>query len=479
MLAEDFDTILHNLGMAWLEHPLFHHAPVAIRFEIGGDEPVYLKCTYSDENTEKLTPNPAYVQGALERAIMIYRNLPAPPGILRIDGYPEEKPVESLLTAIQQRAALPAPHEQVTATMMDEDGDTYAQVQFYWDLSKISFQPERLLQEIILGDIGGWNGRGHSSTICTMTVGWIYWAAHGSCYCRSIINSMTGSWNTIWRRLTDCSLRQKNDRTDKKGGIIMGLDIYAGTLTRYYSHNWKTVVQQWAEENGYAFNRITPDGEPADNEEELSPAEVQAAVENWRDQILSAISQPGQPPYAPWIEDNEKPYYTDKPDWDAFGAMLLVAACHTYEEPVPPTVEKDWDFGEHPLIARLASDEERVWSLLRGATWWLPLTDSFLFQGPLPTDDQTMIATLGGLRKELEKLNQLAWQADEDTILDWADTEGYPVDGTIDADGQYSKADIPEHTQYDTQSLARFAFSMFWRAMRFAEEQQVPILLDY
>ena len=50
----------------------------------------------------------------------------------------------------------------------------------------------------------------------------------------------------------------------------MGLDIYAGTLTRYYSHNWKTIVQQWAEENGYTFNRITPDGEPADNEEELS-----------------------------------------------------------------------------------------------------------------------------------------------------------------------------------------------------------------
>ena len=211
----------------------------------------------------------------------------------------------------------------------------------------------------------------------------------------------------------------------------MGLDIYAGTLTRYYSHNWKTVVQQWAEENGYAFNRITPDGEPADNEEELSPAEVQAAVENWRDQILAAISQPDQPPYTPWPEDNERPYYTDKPDWDTFGAMLLVAACHTYGESVPPTVEKDWNFGEHPLIARLASDEERVWSLLRGATWWLPLTDSFLFQGPLPTDDQTMIATLVGLRKELEKLNHLAWQADEDTILGWADTEGYPVDGTV------------------------------------------------
>ena len=86
---------------------------------------------------------------------------------------------------------------------------------------------------------------------------------------------------------------------------------------------------------------------------------------------------------------------------------------------------------------------------------------------------------MGGLRKELEKLNQLAWRADEVTILRWTETEGYPVDGTIVPDGQYSKADIPEHTQYDTQSLAKFSFSMFWQAMRFAEEQQVPILLDY
>ena len=43
----------------------------------------------------------------------------------------------------------------------------------------------------------------------------------------------------------------------------MGLDIYAGTLTRYYSHNWKTVTQQWAEENEWGFQKITPDGEPA------------------------------------------------------------------------------------------------------------------------------------------------------------------------------------------------------------------------
>ena len=40
----------------------------------------------------------------------------------------------------------------------------------------------------------------------------------------------------------------------------MGLDIYAGTLTRYYSHNWKTITQQLAEENGWGFQKITPGG---------------------------------------------------------------------------------------------------------------------------------------------------------------------------------------------------------------------------
>ena len=153
MLAKRFEHILHDLGMAGLEHPLFYHAPVGIRFEIGGEEPIYL-----DRRAAKLKTNPAYVQGALERAAAIYQALPAVPNLLRIDGYPDEEPAESLLAVIRQRAGLPAPDEQFPATELDEDGDTHAQVQFYWDLSKTSFQPELLLREIILGDIGGWNG---------------------------------------------------------------------------------------------------------------------------------------------------------------------------------------------------------------------------------------------------------------------------------------------------------------------------------
>lgn len=232
MLAKRFEHILHDLGMAGLEHPLFYHAPVGIRFKIGGEEPIYL-----DRRAAKLKTNPAYVQGALDRAAAIYRALPAVPDLLRIDGYPDEEPAESLLTVIRQRVGLPVPDEQLSATEQDEDGDTHAQVQFYWDLSKISFQPELLLREIILGDIGGWNGF-VSSVYLAGPGPFLYHlyddrgldvlVAHRSCYCLSIINFMTGFWNTIWRRLTRCSLQQKNDCITEKETLLWDLIFTPG-----------------------------------------------------------------------------------------------------------------------------------------------------------------------------------------------------------------------------------------------------------
>lgn len=36
----------------------------------------------------------------------------------------------------------------------------------------------------------------------------------------------------------------------------MGLDVYSGTLTRYYTHHWKTKAQQYAESHGLKFQTI-------------------------------------------------------------------------------------------------------------------------------------------------------------------------------------------------------------------------------
>ena len=92
-------------------------------------------------------------------------------------------------------------------------------------------------------------------------------------------------------------------------------------------------------------------------EDTLDPDQVRPYMEGWRDHILSALAQPDRPPYTPWPED-----------------------------------------------------PERVWSLLRGATWWLPLSEPFLFRGPLPNENTAVLGTTAGLRIELEWLNRCTAQ---------------------------------------------------------------------
>ena len=69
----------------------------------------------------------------------------------------------------------------------------------------------------------------------------------------------------------------------------MGMDIYAGTFTRYYARNWKTKAQQYAEANGMAFHRISPDGENLDDQDSPDVTEIQKAVSAWTNGLLKAL----------------------------------------------------------------------------------------------------------------------------------------------------------------------------------------------
>jgi hypothetical protein len=121
------------------------------------------------------------------------------------------------------------------------------------------------------------------------------------------------------------------------GGKNMGLDIYAGTLTRYYTHNWKTAAQQFAEASGLNFQTIR-----AGQQEEVSIEEVKEIVTRWRNNIISGLNLDPAPL---WNEDYDStPYYTDKPDWDAVNALLLYISAKYMNKEVPATIEKKFGY---------------------------------------------------------------------------------------------------------------------------------------
>lgn len=253
----------------------------------------------------------------------------------------------------------------------------------------------------------------------------------------------------------------------------MGLDIYAGTMVRYYSRNWKTSVQQWGEANGVQVNIIRPEEQ---NAAPVPVEEITADVISWREQLIQALAGEltGQPH---WNEDNNTtPYYTDKPDWDALNALRLYALCKLQERKVPDTVDKNFDIQKQPAYKKFIKDQNTAISLLHCSGWWLPISDSFMFNGYLPTGHQRMIATTGMLREELERINAIEWNADEQTIIGWRDTEGYPTDA-LWKNGQMEH--IAKHKVFDTVSLAKFAFSILWQAVRHSMQYGTLIIYDY
>ncbi len=250
----------------------------------------------------------------------------------------------------------------------------------------------------------------------------------------------------------------------------MGLDVYSGTLVRYYARNWLTSVQQWGLENGMKVEMVRA------NKEETAPVEdIITGVTQWREAIIEGLE--GNIAHDQmWNEDNDvTPYYTAKPDWCAYEALQLFFAAKYLGERVPEKIPKDFNVFDHPLYKRFMQTKQSSYSLYE-CEWWLPLREMIMFPARLPTGHERVFGTVGLLYAELKEINAIDWKADKQTIRSWVNTEGYPDDAYL-RDGKVEM--VEKHTEYDTVSLAKFAFSIFWQAAEHARKHGTMIILDY
>src|SRR5215207_333720 len=103
----------------------------------------------------------------------------------------------------------------------------------------------------------------------------------------------------------------------------MGLDVYVGSLTRYYTEGPADVVERIARHQAMAVT----DGQDA---EEV----IRAAVLRWRENLSRWLGDRLARPLD-WDESSPAPCVTDKPGWDGYGGALLLAA-HDEHPGLPP-----------------------------------------------------------------------------------------------------------------------------------------------
>ena len=212
------------------------------------------------------------------------------------------------------------------------------------------------------------------------------------------------------------------------------LELFAGTLNRYYCD--------------------------VDTPEEA--ARTNEIVCHWRDTIVGAVKK-AAPEAEPWEENAEKEYLALQLPEMAFGALLTYAASVAYGHKCRETVYPGWDFEAEADVQSARADRSMVMTLLKGASWWLPVQTPIMLRGEVPTGDVATIASAGALMIELLRINEMGWKADEEEVLRWFETEG--------------KMD-PDAKRYSTDSLAKFAYSVFWQLAKFSLQNKVPVIMD-
>ena len=95
-------------------------------------------------------------------------------------------------------------------------------------------------------------------------------------------------------------------------------------------------------------------------------------------------------------------------------------------------------------------------------------------KNPIVLDDEAL-----ELLEELKTYNTFEWNADRETIISWSSTEGYPTDATYSKETGYNELVVNETYEYETESLAKFAFSILWQAAEFSMHHGVVIVFDF
>jgi hypothetical protein len=238
----------------------------------------------------------------------------------------------------------------------------------------------------------------------------------------------------------------------------MGLDIYVGSLTRYYTGDWETAVQQAGQMMGLEVHTVRPQ---RDEETVTDTAVVGEVVDLWMKALAKGLEAHLGGAPCTWEEEPFSAYFTDKPAWDCYGSLLLWAAHAEH-----PELERPGAFVEnwHEASALVASNAEgfdtQFGHLLRtGLELWLPVDFPFTFVAEDVTGRKVGIGSSPALRRQLDRLNEMTWRADEETIRGW-------------------RKRCPEYRS-PVEEGARFAFEILWRLSRHAVEERLPMKLDH
>ncbi|QIK72072.1 hypothetical protein G7070_07070 [Propioniciclava coleopterorum] len=226
----------------------------------------------------------------------------------------------------------------------------------------------------------------------------------------------------------------------------MAFDLYAGSLTRYLSGDWKTAEQL----------RADPETAPGGFDgQELERTLI------WQASLLTELGG-GEP----WAERSDLTYWTSSPRAAGVGGLQLLAAYQEQPDLMPkkgglfsrrkPT-DDPLDPGASAAFQAATAAPTRYATLLSGVQWWLPISGvPAVFSAKAPDGRTVTMGTVTGLRIELANLA---------TAL-----------GMNEAMLNIMSSDEPDMT--DLVAAGTYGLALFIDIAKVADDNRQPLVLD-
>jgi hypothetical protein len=244
----------------------------------------------------------------------------------------------------------------------------------------------------------------------------------------------------------------------------MALDVYVGSLTRYYAGDWESIADKKEKRTRPARTKeartkaARTQGARAVGDAGKDSERIRNAVLAWRDGMQRAL-RPHLSEPLDWAETTEAPWFTGRPGWDGFGSLVLWAAYA--EQPSlrrPAALPEEWD--DDPALVRSNADglRSRYSHLVRNVELWLPAAFDFTFEGEDVDGRRIIVGSATTLGRQLGELNAATWKMDSGELAALA--RNRPSGNSL-------------------ESCARHAFAVMTGLAGRAFEHRLPMKLDY
>ena len=230
----------------------------------------------------------------------------------------------------------------------------------------------------------------------------------------------------------------------------MIVELFVGTLTRYYSEQW----QNGRTRTGHR----SPFGAPKGRDAVDDPVELQGIIAEWLENASFKLKEHLKEPLS-WQEGMLPPYFVGEMGMAGYGGAILLAAYTNHAHlPRPVTYMATWQ-GDPAIEASLkAEKKDALWEVINCGIWF-PMDFAFGIGMKDPSGTPLKAGSIELLWKGLEYLNEVNWGASAEDIAAWRARSLSPTDS------------------FETQ--AQFGFAVFHESCRLAREHRLPMKLHY